>query len=138
MLPSLLLVFVHLGANVVWIGSALAVAVILLARSPDARTRGTLAYEVYKKLAVPAFGISFTAGVIRLILTPEYYFSDTKFMHAKLFFAFFAIGAHHALGSRAKRMASASVDGPGPARAMAAVVLVGALGAAFFAILKPF
>ena len=135
---ALLLVFVHVAANVVWIGSILAVAVIVSSGAADIKTRGVLGVEVYKKLAVPAFVVSFVAGASRLVANTGYYFSVTKFMHAKLFLALVVIALHHAIGGRAKRMAAGTATDAGGVPALAFVLLAAAVGAVFFAVLKPF
>ncbi|HVW25941.1 MAG TPA: CopD family protein [Polyangiaceae bacterium] len=128
----------HVAANVVWIGSILAVGRIIEVNEGDAKIRGALALKVYKGLAVPAFGVSFVAGVVRLLLNPDYYFVQTHFMHAKLLFALVVIGLHHVMGARAKKVA----NGDGAAAAAVPALTLGILGAAvlvvFLAVMKPF
>jgi len=133
-----ILVFLHVAANVVWIGSILAVAVILSSPTPDPKSRGTLATRVYMKLAVPAFVVSFVAGGSRLAMDTTYYFQQTKFMHGKLFLALVVIGLHHAIGGRAKKLAAGTVTDGGNSGVLGIGLLVAAVGAVFFAILKPF
>ena len=133
-----LLVFLHVAANVVWVGSILSVAVIVGSGTADAKMRGTLGVEVYKKLAVPAFVVSFVAGASRLALDTGYYFSATKFMHGKLFFALIVIGLHHAIGGRAKKLARGMATDAGGIATLSIALLVAAIGAVFFAVLKPF
>jgi uncharacterized membrane protein len=128
----------HVAANVVWIGSILAVAVVLTSTGADAKTRGALGLEVYKKLSVPAFVAAFFAGGIRLALTPEVYFMATKYMHGKLTLAAVVIGLHHAIGARANKLATGKETDAGPTRTLAVVLLVAVVGVAFFAVLKPF
>ena len=132
-----LLVFFHVAANVVWIGSILAVAVVATAAAADSKTRGVLGARVYRKLAAPAFGISFLAGAARLSLDAHYYFVATHFMHGKLTFALAAIALHHMIGARVKKMArgeaeSANVSG------LALGLFVCAVVAVFFVVTKPF
>src|ERR1043165_1806645 len=103
----LVCVALHVTANVVWIGSILAVGRLLAATEGDAKVRGVLARRVYQSLATPAFVISFVAGAIRLALSPDYYFVATHFMHAKLLLALVVIGLHHVIGGRAKKTAAA-------------------------------
>jgi putative membrane protein len=139
-----LLVFVHVAANVVWIGSILAVVVALTAApastasSGDMATRGSIAVSIYKKLAMPAFIVSFVAGVGRLILDTGYYFSATKFMHGKLTFAVAVIALHHVIGARAKRVAAGQAPTAGNVGVLGIALFVAALCVAFFAVVKPF
>ncbi|HEX7670062.1 MAG TPA: CopD family protein [Polyangiaceae bacterium] len=133
-----LLVFLHVAANVVWIGSIVSVAVILGSPAGDPNTRGTLAVEVYRKLATPAFVLSFVAGVSRLGLDTRYYFVATKFMHGKLFLALVVIGLHHAIGGRAKKLAAGTATNAGGVRALGIALVLASMGAVFFVVLKPF
>jgi putative membrane protein len=133
-----LLVFVHVAANVVWIGSILSVAMILGSPLADPKTRGMLAVEVYRKLAVPAFVLSFLAGVSRLAMDTGYYFVATKFMHGKLFLALVVIGLHHAIGGRAKKLASGAITDAGGVRTLGIGLVIAAIGAVFFVVCKPF
>jgi putative membrane protein len=130
-----LIVALHVTANVVWIGSILAVG-RLLAAEGDSRLRGALALGIYQRLATPAFGISFLAGAARLVLSLNYYFVATHFMHAKLLFAFIVIGLHHVIGARAKKAASGTA--PSAAPGLAIGLLVCAAIVVFLAVLKPF
>ncbi len=132
------LVALHVSANVVWIGAILAVGRVLIASDGDARIRGALALGIYKKLATPAFGISFVAGAARLALNSDYYFVQTHFMHAKLLFAFAVIGLHHVLGARAKKVAGGDGAAAGAAGGLTIGILVAALLAVFLAVMKPF
>lgn len=134
---AIYLVFVHVAANLVWIGSILAVARVLSGGSADRAARATIALDLYRRLATPAFGISFLAGAARLALSPAFYFSETKFMHAKLFFAVVVIAVHHVIGGRAKKGAAGTSDGrlsTGPA----VVLLLSAVLATYFVVTKPF
>jgi putative membrane protein len=133
-----LLVFVHIAANLVWIGSILAVVVALTASSGDLATRGGIAVSIYKKLSMPAFIVSFVAGVCRLVLDTGYYFSATKFMHGKLTFAVAVIALHHVIGARAKRAAAGQAAPVGNVGILGIALFVAAACAAFFAIVKPF
>ena len=133
-----LIVFMHVAANVVWIGSILAVVIALTASAGDATTRGNIALGIYKRLATPAFGISFLAGAGRLVLDTGYYFSATKFMHGKLTFAVAVIALHHVIGARAKRVASGQAQAAGNVGVLGIALLVAAVCTVFFAIVKPF
>ncbi len=128
----------HVAFVLVWIGSIAAVG-LLLAKGPgDARSRGAAGLTVYKMLSVPSFLGAFVLGVVALASNLDLYFKATKFMHAKLLLALFVIGLHHALGARAKKMASGAVDAEGPAWVLAQV-LVGLAGiVAYLAVAKPF
>lgn len=139
------LVFVHVTANVVWIGSILAVAAILSATpggarqlEPDSQARGALALRVYRTLSAPAFGISFLAGAFGLAIRFNYFLVQTKFMYGKLFFALLVIALHHVIGGRARR----SARGPSPTGSATSALGAALFGAAavtvFFAIFKPF
>jgi protoporphyrinogen IX oxidase len=104
LLPAL--VALHVVANLVWIGSILSVSV-LLGRArfmADPADVGLLARRVYARLAAPAFGVSFLAGVARFALGAGAYL-HMPWMHTKLGFAFVVIMLHHVLGSRARAVA---------------------------------
>jgi putative membrane protein len=133
-----ILVFVHVAANVVWIGAILAVVVALTAPSGDLPTRGNIALAIYKKLATPAFVVSFLAGITRLFLDTGYYFSATKFMHGKLTFAVAVIALHHVIGARAKRVAGGQISSAGNVSVLGIALLVAAAAAVFFVVVKPF
>ncbi len=102
-----LVVAAHLLANMVWIGSLLAVAV-LAAHAPwtaEPAEVGRLARRVHVRLAIPAFLASFAAGVGRIAMSPAAY-ARLHWFHAKLGFALVVIVLHHVLGARAKRLAN--------------------------------
>jgi putative membrane protein len=132
-----LLLVVHVIANLVWIGSILAVAVALSA-DVEARVRGQVARAIYRKLAAPAFGVSFVAAVALLTLKLQVYFVQTHWMHAKLALALVVIVLHHMIGAKTKALESGKLSEPGPVGLLGGVLFVCALGAAFLAILKPF
>jgi putative membrane protein len=133
------LVVLHVSANLIWIGSISAVGYALTAGAGTPKVRGELGLEIYRKLAVPAFVLSFVTGVARLALDPQLYFVITKYMHPKLFLAVIAIVLHHVIGARAKRVARGEAEaGAGPARGLAVIVMICALGAAGLALTKPF
>lgn len=137
MLASLL-VFVHLLADLVWIGSSLAVAVVLGADAADSRQRGALARRVHQRLAQPAFGVALLTGAGRLALAPDYYLVQTHFMHAKLVAALGVIGLHHALGARARKLESGALSTAGSAMGLGAGLLACAAVAVYLALQKPF
>src|SRR4051812_45501907 len=132
------LVAFHVAANLVWIGAILSVALALVSRAGDGRVGAQIAYELYRRLAVPAFVVSFLAGVSRLVLDLDLYFVETKYMHGKLFFAVIVIGLHHVIGARAKAVATGRRSAPGPVGVLALLLLISAVAAALFVILKPF
>jgi putative membrane protein len=134
----LLLVVLHVIANLVWIGSITAVALVLRGSHGDPKLRGEIALDLYRKLAVPAFAASFAAGVVRLVLDTHLYFVVTKYMHPKLTLALVVIALHHVIGARAKRMAQGTRTESGPAGVFAAVLVVCAAGAALLVLVKPF
>ena len=133
---DLLLLWLHVAGNLVWIGAILAVGVTIAGDVADAKVRGEIALGIYKRLAVPAFVVSFVAGTTRLLLDPAYYLKQHHWMHAKLPLALGVIALHHILGGRAKKLARGTVQNGGPAAILTAVLALAALGAAFFAIFK--
>lgn len=133
----LVLQTLHVCANLLWVGAIVGVAVMLRAPAAVAPVaRAQVALVVYRRLANPAFIVSFLAGAALLVLEPRYYFVTTHFMHAKLPLVLGIIGIHHYLGARARRMAAGSAAAPGGA--IAPVLLVASLGAALLVLLKPF
>ena len=105
--------------------------------STSARDRAALGHAVYKKLAAPAFVVSFLSAIVPLLLNTHYYFVVTKFMHPKLTLAVAVIALHHVIGSKLKKRASGqSVGGSLPS--LGGAVLLCAAGAAVLALLKPF
>jgi protoporphyrinogen IX oxidase len=100
------MVALHTLANVVWIGSLLAVALIgaRAATSAHPAEIGAVARRVYVKLTVPAFVASFAAGLGRILLDPRAY-AAMPWFHAKLTFAVGVIVLHHIIGGRARRLA---------------------------------
>jgi putative membrane protein len=136
-LPALLVVL-HVVANLVWIGSICAVALVLGGAHADSKLRGAVALDVYRKLAVPAFVVSFAAGLVRLVLDTQLYLVVTKFMHPKLTLALVVIALHHVIGARAKRMAAGTRAEAGPTGVLSGVLVACAAGAAFLALVKPF
>ncbi len=133
---DLLLVWLHVVGNIVWIGAILAVGVTITSSAGDAKTRGELALGVYKRLAVPAFVLSFVCGMARLLSDPGFYLKQHHWMHAKLPLALGVIALHHVIGGRAKKLARGTVQDGGPAATLTLVLALAAVGAAFFAIFK--
>lgn len=132
------LVAAHVAANLVWIGAILSVALALGSRSVEGRAGAQIAYELYRKLAMPAFIVSFVCALTRLLLSTELYFVETKYMHGKLLFAVIVIGLHHVIGARAKAVSTGRRSSPGPVGVLALLLLISAVAATLFVILKPF
>jgi putative membrane protein len=128
------LIWLHVSGNIVWIGAILAVAVAITSRAAEPKARGAVAVAVYQRLAVPAFLVSFVCGAIRLGLDAKHYLVDSHWMHPKLTLALVVIALHHVIGARAKKLSAGTVEDAGPAGALAVVLGLSALGAAFFAI----
>ena len=131
------LLLVHLIANLVWIGSIASVGLVLVV-APDPKVGGQIAHAVYRKLANPAFGISFLAALVLLVMNTQLYFVATKWMHAKLPIALGAIALHHVIGARARRMAEGKKTTAGPTGTLVLVLLLLAAVAAYLARAKPF
>jgi putative membrane protein len=108
---ALLVLTIHIAANLVWIGSILAVALLdhLAARRHDGKGVAEVALAAYRRLAVPALVVSFTFGAIRIGMTPEYYL-HLHWFHAKLAAALGVIGLHHVIGAKAKKAAAGSMQ----------------------------
>jgi putative membrane protein len=133
---DLVLVWLHVSGNIIWVGSILAVGVVIVSDVVEPKVRGKLASDIYRRLAVPAFVVSFVCGMVRLLLDPGYYLQQHHWMHAKLPLALGVIALHHVIGARARKMAVGSVQERGPAGILTVALAVMALGATFFAIFK--
>lgn len=134
-----LLVATHIAANLVWIGSILSVALALVWRGGDGRVGAQIAYELYRRLAVPAFVVSFISAAVRLLLSLDFYFlGPKKYMHGKLLFAAIVIALHHVIGARAKAVSTGRRSTPGPVGVLALLLLVSAVAATLFVIVEPF
>jgi putative membrane protein len=133
---DLALVWLHITGNIVWVGAILAVGLILAGGKGEPRARGAIALDVYRKLAVPAFVVSFVAGAAKLGMDPAFYLKQHHWMHAKLPLALGVIALHHVIGARARRTADGSVQDAGSVGTLTAILAVLAVGAAFFAVFK--
>lgn len=133
-----LLLALHVVANLVWIGSILAVALVLSHGAGDAKVRGETALMLYRRLSTPGFVLAFLLGVVVLASNATYYLRTSHFMHAKLLLALGVIGLHHVIGARAKKLAAGTTQDIGPVLVLALVLLLLAAGAAILAVLKPF
>jgi putative membrane protein len=131
---DIILTWLHVTGNLVWIGAIIAVGIIMLAEHGEPKLRGELAKRVYMCAAVPGFLASFLLGVARLMMDPKHYFVETHWMHGKLLFVLIVIALHHVIGARAKKMASGEAEDAGPTRGLLIGLAVGAVGATFFAL----
>lgn len=132
---DLALIWLHVTGNIVWIGAILAVGLTLLAKA-EPKVRGEIAYDIYRRLAVPAFVVSFVCGAVRLGMDPGYYLKEHHWMHAKLPLALVVIALHHVIGARARKTVQGTVQDAGSTGRLTAVLAVAAIGAAFFAVMK--
>jgi protoporphyrinogen IX oxidase len=134
---SVVLVFAHVLANVVWIGSILAVG-LLLGRArfmADGAEIGALARRVYTRLAVPAFLGSFAFGAARVAMDARVY-AHMPWFHAKLTFAIGVIALHHVIGARARRVAAGSPDAGKGATVLMLATFLCAAGAVWLGVAK--
>ena len=132
------LVAAHVAANLVWIGSILSVARALLSRADDSRAGAQIAYELYRKLAMPAFVVSFVTALARLLMSLDLYFGETRYMQGKLLFATIVIVLHHVIGRIARGVASGRRSSAGPVGVLAFLLGTSAVAATLFVIVKPF
>ncbi len=114
---DLVLIWLHLSANILWIGAILSVALVLMLPKPDAKARGEVAKTIYLRIATPGFVLSFIGGLVRFMMDVGHY-GKTPWMHIKLLFALIVIALHHVIGARAKKMASGDVTDAGPTKAL--------------------
>jgi putative membrane protein len=131
-----LLVWLHITGNLIWIGAVVAMGAILTAKSADPKVRGALARHIHWRVAMPAFALSFLAGVIRTSLDLKGYFVQHHWMHGKLLVVLIVIGLHHVLAGRARKMEGGTVQEAGPSGMLTIVFTVGAILAAFFVVLR--
>jgi len=135
---DLLIVALHVAANMVWVGALLAAVLVTLAGDGPTPAQAKLGRLVYRRLAIPAFGLSFVLGAVRLGLDWQYYMVTTHFMHAKLALAFAAIVAHHWIGARLRRLCDAT---PASGRSLGWLAVVFGLtcfGSVALVVLRPF
>jgi protoporphyrinogen IX oxidase len=130
------LIWLHVVGNIVWIGSILAVGVVILGSFADPKARGEAALAIYRRLSVPAFVVSFVFGATRLFLDPGFYLKQHHWMHAKLPVAFAVIALHHVVGARAKKLARGTVQDPGPTAILTVAIAALAALAAFLVIFQ--
>lgn len=135
-MEKLALIWLHVTGNIVWIGSILAVATVILSPGGASKSGGQMALAIYRRLAVPAFLLSFVCGAVRLGLDLHLYLKVTHWMHAKLPLALAVIGIHHVIGARARKLAQGTVQDAGPTAILAVALAVSAVGAVFFTIFR--
>lgn len=133
---ELILVWLHIAGNLVWIGAAVAMGAILATSGVDPKVRGALARKIHLRVAMPAFAVSFIAALIRTGMDFKGYFVQHHWMHGKLLFALAVIAIHHILGARARKMEGGSMQEAGPSGMLTAILTVSAIIAAFFAVLR--
>jgi protoporphyrinogen IX oxidase len=107
-----LFVALHVFAVTLWIGSIACVGWLVAAAASaptdaEGATAAELAFGLYRRAATPAFGISFFAGLARLVADSSSYMS-LHWMHLKLVAAFAVIALHHIVGAKARKAASGS------------------------------
>jgi protoporphyrinogen IX oxidase len=134
--PELVLVWLHVAGNLVWIGAAVAMGLILAAKEGDPKLRGALARKIHLRAAMPAFGVSFIAALLRTGMDLKGYFVQHHWMHGKLLFVLAVIAIHHILAARARKMEGGSMQEGGPSGMLTIVLTVSAILAAFFVVLR--
>lgn len=131
-----LLVWLHVGGNLVWIGAVVAMGFLLTQKDADAKVRGALARPIHLKLAMPAFVVSFVAALLRTGMDLKGYFVLHHWMHGKLPFALAVIAIHHILAARARKMQAGSMQEAGPSGMLTIAFAVCSIVAAFFAVVQ--
>jgi putative membrane protein len=131
------LVALHVAANLVWIGSILSVGVALSSSIGEGRAGAQIAYDLYRRLAIPAFGLSLVTALTRFSLEAKRYLADPN-MHPKLLLAVIVIVLHHLIGARAKGVATGRRATPGPVSVLSLLLLISAVAATLFVVVQPF
>jgi putative membrane protein len=137
---DILLVALHVMANLIWIGSIACVGWLTAAaaRQEDGgrgRVVAEMAYGLYRRVAVPAFIASFLCGGLRLALDAGTYMR-LHWFHGKLTFALVVIALHHVIGGKARRAASGSMQAGKSSAILVGALLVCAFGSVVFVIFK--
>jgi putative membrane protein len=138
-----LFLVLHVLANTVWIGSIVCVGWLISSagkavRDGDAvrgKTIADVAVSLYRRIATPAFGVSFLFGIARLALRPGYYM-QAHWFHGKLTFALAVIALHHVIGAKAKRAAAGGVQADSSGAILTVALLASASAVVVFAIYK--
>ena len=130
-------VSLHVLANVVWIGSLLAVALLLSEAS-----KGGMAVEaarhgrrIYLRLSVPAFAVSLLCGAGVLLASISSY-RHAPWMHAKLALAIALIAIHHVIGARARRASQGQAEAALGASGLGIAAFVCSAGVVWLAITR--
>lgn len=135
-----LLIALHVLSNLIWIGSIVAVGVLISSSAKlDASARpvmGAAARKVYRTLAAPAFGMSFLFAIALVARDPGFYFKQGWF-HGKLTAALIVIALHHVIGARARKAEAGTLAGDGKAGLLTAILFVAAAAAVVFVIIRP-
>lgn len=136
----LLLVALHVFANTVWIGAICAVGLLTAAASREAEASSsavlaTSAVSLYRRVATPAFALSFVAGLARLLEAPSAYM-HLHWFHGKLTAALVVIALHHIVGAKAKRVAGGSRQAGKSSAILIGATLACAFVTVTFAVLK--
>jgi protoporphyrinogen IX oxidase len=144
-----ILLALHVFANTVWIGAIAAVGLLTVAAASGPASLSTgqalapaqaapvaaAAVGLYRKLATPAFAVSFLTGVGRLLGDPGAYMS-LHWFHGKLTGAVVVIALHHVLGARARKVAEGSRQVGRSSAILTGATLACAFVTVTFAVLK--
>jgi putative membrane protein len=137
---DILLVALHVMANLLWIGSIASVGWLTAAAAGQkdagrARAVAEGAYALYRRVAVPAFLASFVFGGLRLARDASAYMA-LHWFHGKLTFALAVIVLHHVIGGKARRAAAGSMHGGKSSAILVGALLACAFGSVVFVIFK--
>ncbi|MCL2726194.1 MAG: CopD family protein [Polyangiaceae bacterium] len=130
----------HVFANTVWIGSIAAVGFLTAASSRTEITErrdaiAQVALQLYRRSCVPAFVLSLSFGLARLLHAPSAYL-HLHWFHAKLTAALVVIALHHVLGSKARKAAAGSRHAGTTSVTLTVTTLAFAFVTVVFAVLK--
>jgi putative membrane protein len=136
----LLLISLHVMANLIWIGAITSVGWLLAAGGKEgdpalAKAMAGLAMRIYRRIATPAFAASFAFGVAALAANAAYYM-HAHWFHGKLTFALVVIALHHVIGAKARRAASGGVQAGGSSAILTAGLLASVFAVVLFVIFK--
>ncbi len=138
-MPMNLLLVLHVVANLVWIGSSLATA-LLVQRAANLGEAGKplaeAAHELlYRRISSPAFYASFLCGVGMVVMSVDTYMRAHWF-HGKLFFALCTIAVHHVIGARARKVHVGGMQAGKSGGILSGVLLACAFATVLFVVLK--
>jgi protoporphyrinogen IX oxidase len=140
----LLLLTLHVTANLVWIGSITSVGLLLAsaasgaasgADSASAQPLADAALRLYRRVATPAFVVSFVFGLGQVLANVDYY-AKAHWFHGKVTFALAVIALHHVIGAKSKRAASGKVQEGKSSAILTAALLVSVFVTVLFAVEK--